>query len=161
MNKQLNTVAFLKIIRKIWDWDYYQIIFLFSAFPLCLMPLSHTETLEIRQANSDFSTKTSIAFPRCCNTLSQHVTVLWKRTAAALSTTVSSLCSLRLSELRRRETTSKWIFRHKHWWVCAFKTQEISWKTSEGFQTKRKHLGFFHCIWVKGEVMALKKVWTC
>lgn len=36
--------------------------------------LSHRNSL--LQANSDFSTKTSIAFPRCCNTLSQHLTAL-------------------------------------------------------------------------------------
>lgn len=83
----------------------------------------HTETLEILQANSDFSTKTSIAFSRCCNTLSQHLTALWKRRAAALSTAVGSLYSLRPSEPRKKDMTSKWIFRHKHRPFSGFKTK--------------------------------------
>lgn len=41
--------------------------------------VGHTVTVE---ANSDFSIQTSIAFPGCWNTLSQHLTDLWKQPSA-------------------------------------------------------------------------------
>lgn len=64
----------------------------------------HTETLEVLQANSDFSTKTSIAFPRCCNTLSQHLTVLWKKASGcSIDRRRPPSRSLRLSELGKKD----------------------------------------------------------
>lgn len=96
-------------------WNHFSVTFLTQK---------HLKSSRAMQTNSDFSTKTSKAFPRCCNTLSQHLTVLWKKERGCSIDRCQPII-LRLSELGKKRSTSECIFRRIHRWVCGFKTEQI------------------------------------